>query len=204
MAFKLKTSAKVNTNNNILGNLVTVRPIYLTPKQNPHKETHRTPRNKQIGKPSIPTRYRVTNEYMKLKHLTVENSIQSEITNPHRVIPPRITNNNKEIKQQSDLKKLHEQKHVFDRSQLLIFANTSDSKTETNREEEMKDTVISQLETLDNHREKLNEMVSHTKENDKKIIETQGTLDLLNKIKESPSARTIGPMPLSLQVCSYL
>jgi hypothetical protein len=41
----------------------------------------------------------------------------------------------------------------------------------------------------------------HTNENEKKIIENQETLDLLTKIKESPTAASIGPMPLSQQVC---
>jgi hypothetical protein len=40
----------------------------------------------------------------------------------------------------------------------------------------------------------------HTIETEKKINENQETLNLLNKIKESPTAALIGPMPLSQQV----
>ena len=95
------------------------------------------------------------------------------IKTKHSLLPPIHHNEGRILSpiNNNTREKLNNQKTLFNRSEDLNGTITSESLTEF-----------------------------HTTETEKKIIENQETLNLLNKIKESPSAALIGPMPLSQQV----
>ncbi|CAF1144261.1 unnamed protein product [Rotaria sp. Silwood1] len=202
MDFKSKTWPDLNANGSLSENSIIIQKFnILTSNQYISTPPSKAIRNKQFRKPPVPSRYvlpKVNNDATKLKPLTNSKNTTPLTTNDNKedIIVP-VVNNNIETKQQSHLEELNNQKNLPDQIKSL-------NDTITSNQDRIKDiTNTPKLIINRSNRYQTNKIEVETKENDEKSIEKQETLDLLVKIKDSTSAITIGPMPLSLQACRF-
>ncbi|CAF2845685.1 unnamed protein product [Rotaria sp. Silwood2] len=203
MDFKSKTLSNLNKNDSTIENSIIIEKFRIVAlAQNATTRLEKSIRNKQSRKPPVPSRYvsiKVNNDKTKLKPLTNKNDTLSLIVenNEEDIILP-VIDNIIATKQQPDLEKLNSQKNLFNQIKSL-----NDDTIISNQGAITDITNTPNLLIFRSNRFKTKKIEIETEENDENSITNQETLDLLVKIKDSTSAISIGPMPLSLQACRF-
>lgn len=207
---KPRTLPNKNASNTILENAIIIRKWdAVSFGQTVPTELPRITRTTTAKKPAVPTRYvsaKITDDRKKIKQSITTNkgTIQLKIESKKEEIIPAIIIDTKKTEQQLDSENVNNEESRFDRNQPLSGEISSDLiKLTTNYDTINNGTVVSELRPNITNQKRKKKIELQIDEKNDEVISNQEAFDLLSKIKGGSTPISIGPMPLSLQVCSY-